>query len=61
MTSEEKVKEFIRKAALRFIMEEAIKSLKNKMKVKIKKLDRNAIMPTEEQAAMVQQGGSHEV
>nr|DAL95420.1 MAG TPA: hypothetical protein [Caudoviricetes sp.] len=39
----------------------SINSLKNKMKVKIKKLDHNAIMPTEEQAAMVQQGGSHEV
>lgn len=32
MTSEEKVKECIRNAALRFITEEAINSLKNKMK-----------------------------
>lgn len=50
MTSEEKVKECIRNAALRFIMEEAINSLKNKMKVKIKKLDHNAIMPTKAHA-----------
>lgn len=44
----------------------SINSLKNKMKVKIKKLDHNAIMPTKahakgEQADMVQQGGNHEV
>lgn len=51
MTSEEQVKEFIRNAALRFIMEEAINSLKNKMKVKIKKLDHNAIMPIKAHAA----------
>lgn len=31
------------------------------MKVRIKKLNDNAVMPTEAQVDMVQQGGSHEV